>query len=153
MDSAGSRSPLAAVVGATILVDAALARILLAADLERAYFLGKPILVACAFRRATGLPCPTCGLTRSTVLTLHGNLGAAWHAMPAGPVLVLGALGIAVALLGYATVAQDRRPASRAAAQRWIARAGLAYGTAAVVLWLGGWTAQFLNAWHGGLGK
>ena len=43
MDSAGSRSPLAAVVGATILVDAALARILLAADLERAYFLGKPI--------------------------------------------------------------------------------------------------------------
>ena len=31
--------------------------------------------------------------------------------------------------------------------------AGLAYGTAAVVMWLGGWTAQFLNALHGGLGR
>lgn len=153
MDSAGSRFPLAAVVGATILVDAALARVLLAADLERVYFLGKPILVACAFRRATGLPCPTCGLSRSTVLALHGNLAAAWHVMPAGPVLVLGALGIALALLGYAVVAPSRRPASQAAARRWITRASLAYGTAAVVMWLGGWTAQFLNALHGGLGK
>jgi len=86
------------------------------------------------------------------VLALHGNLGAAWHAMPAGPVLVLGALGIAVALLGYAA-APGRRPASRATARRWIARGGLAYGAAAVVMWLGGWTAQFLNALHGGLGK
>jgi hypothetical protein len=153
MDSAGSRSPVAAVVGATILADAALVRILLAADLERVYFLGKPIWVACAFRRATGLPCPTCGLTRSTVLALHGNLGAAWHVMPAGPVLVLGALGIAVALLGYAAVAPSRRPASQATARRWITRAGLAYCAAAVVMWLGGWTAQFLNALHGGLGK
>jgi len=141
------------VVGATILVDAALGRVLLTADLERVYFLGKPIAAACAFHQATGLPCPTCGLSRSTVLALHGNLGAAWHLMPAGPVLVLGALGIAVALLGYAAVAPGRRPASRAAAQMWITRAGLAYGAAAVVMWLGGWTAQFLNALHGGLGK
>jgi hypothetical protein len=73
--------------------------------------------------------------------------------MPAGPVLVLGALGIAVALLGYAAVASSRRPASRATMRRWIARGGLAYGAAAVVMWLGGWTAQFLDAWHGGLGK
>ncbi|MGA2039586.1 MAG: DUF2752 domain-containing protein [Bryobacteraceae bacterium] len=153
MDSAGSRSPVAAVVGATILADAALARVLLAAGPERVYFLGKPILAACAFRRATGLPCPTCGLSRSTVLALHGDLGAAWHIMPAGPVLVLGALAMAVALLGYAAVAPGWRPASRAAARRWIGRGGLAYGAAAVVLWLGGWAAQFLNAWHGGLGK
>ena len=45
------------------------------------------------------------------------------------------------------------RPASQAAARRWIARGGLAYGAAAVVMWLGGWTLQFLNALHGGLGK
>ncbi len=153
MDSAGTRSPLAAVVGATILADAALARLVLSADLDRVYFLGKPIVVACAFRRATGLPCPTCGLTRSTVLALHGDLGAAWGVMPAGPVLALGTLAIAVALLWYAVFAQGQRPASEAAARCWIARGGLAYGAAAVVMWLGGWTAQFLNAWHGGLGK
>jgi len=153
MDPAGARSPLAAVVGATILADAALARLVLSADPDRVYFLGKPILLACAFRRATGLPCPTCGLTRSTVVALHGNLAAAWHVMPAGPVVVLGALGVAVALLGYAVFAQGRRPASQATARRWIARGGLAYGAAAVVMWLSGWTAQFLSAWHGGLGR
>jgi len=154
MDSAGSRSSLAAAVaGATILADAALARVLLTADLGRVYFLGKPILVACAFRRATGLPCPTCGFSRSTVLALHGNLGAAWHIMPAGPVSVLGALAIAVALLGYAALARTARPASRVAARRWIARAGVAYGAATVVMWLGGWVVQFLDAWHGGLAR
>jgi hypothetical protein len=154
MDSAGSRSPLAAAVaGAAILADAALARVLLTADPERVYFLGKPILVACAFRRATGLPCPTCGLTRSTVLALHGNLAAAWHIMPAGPVSVLGVLAIALALLWYAGVAWSGRPASRAATRRWIARAGLAYGAATVVMWLGGWVVQFLDAWHGSLAR
>jgi hypothetical protein len=153
MDSTGSRSPLPAVVGATILVDAALGRVLLTADLERVYFLGKPIAAACAFHQATGLPCPTCGLSRSTVLALHGNLGAAWHVMPGGPMLILGALGIAVALLWYAIFAPSRRPAAQVAARRWIARASLAYGTVAVVMWLGGWTAQFLNALHGGLGR
>lgn len=151
MDSAGARSPLATVVGATILFDAALARVLLAADTERVYFLGKPILIACAFRRETGLPCPTCGLTRSTVLMLDGKLSAAWHVMPAGPVFVLGALGLAVVLLFYAAVARRGRPAARLAVRRWITRAGLAYGVAAVVIWLGGWAVQFMNAMHGGL--
>ncbi len=153
MNSAGWRSPVATVVGTTILADAVLARLLLAADLERVYFLGKPILVACAFRRATGLPCPTCGLSRSTVLALQGDLGAAWHVMPAGPVFVLGALGLAVALLGYAMAGRSGRPAWRLSARRWITGAGLAYGAAAMVIWLGGWAVQFLDAWHGGPGK
>ena len=153
MTPAGARSPVAAVVGAVILADAALARLLLSADAERVYWLGKPIPLACAFRRATGLPCPTCGLTRSTVLTLHGNLGPAWRAMPAGPVFVLGALGIALALVGHAALEPGWRPAWRLSTRRWIARAGLAYGAVAVVMWLGGWTEQFLSAWHGGLGR
>jgi hypothetical protein len=148
-----ARSPLEWVVGATILFDAALARLVLAADLDRVYFLGKPIPLACAFRRSTGLPCPTCGLTRSMVLALHGNLDAAWHLMPAGPIFVLGALSFAVASLAYSALAPRWRPASRVSARRWMARAGLAYGAAAVVLWLGGWAARFLYAWHGGLGR
>jgi hypothetical protein len=153
MKPAGVRSPVAAVVGAVMLADAVLARLLLSADAERVYWLGKPIAVVCAFRRGTGLPCPTCGLTRSTVLALHGDLGAAWQVMPAGPVFVLGALGIAVALLGYAALEPGWRPAARRSTRRWMARAGLAYGAVAVVMWLGGWTAQFLSAWHGGLGR
>jgi len=149
----GAHSPVAAVTGAVMLADAAAARLLLGADTEQVYFLGRPIQVVCAFRRSTGLPCPTCGISRSAVLALHGNLAAAWHVMPAGPVLVLGALATAAVLLGYAAFAPRRRPVARAAARKWMARAAVAYGAAAVILWLGGWTAQFLRALHGGLGK
>ena len=149
MDGSGSRSPVAAVTGAVILADAVAARLLLNADTEQVYFLGRPIRVVCAFRRSTGLPCPTCGLSRSTVLAVHGHLAAAWHAMPAGPVLALGALATAAVLLCYAALEPRRQPAAR----RWMARAGLAYGAAAMIVWLGGWTAQFLGALHGGLGK
>ncbi len=153
MGPSEARSPLEWVVGAVVLANAALARLVLEADLERVYFLGNPIPLACAFRRSTGLPCPTCGLTRSIVLALHGNVAAAWHVMPAGPILVLGALSFALASLGYAALAPGWRRASRVSARRWMARAGLAYGAAAVVLWLGGWAAQFLNAWHVAPGK
>jgi len=154
MNSAGGRYPVAALVtGVTVLIDGALARLLLTADPERVYFLGRPILAACGFRRATGLPCPTCGISRSVVLALHGHLGLAWRVMPAGPVFVLGGLAIALAFLLYAALAGRGQQASRAAAHRWITRAAVAYGFAAMLIWLGGWVVQFLGAWHGGLGR
>lgn len=46
--------------------------------------------VVCPFRLLTGLPCPGCGLTRSWVFALHGDIGAATTAHPFGvPLLVL----------------------------------------------------------------
>jgi hypothetical protein len=43
----------------------------------------------CPFRLVTGLPCPGCGLTRSWVALLHGNLADSirWH--PLGPITVV----------------------------------------------------------------
>jgi hypothetical protein len=41
--------------------------------------------VVCPFRRLTGLPCPTCGLTRSWVALLHGRLGESVSLHPFGP--------------------------------------------------------------------
>ena len=41
--------------------------------------------VVCPVRRLTGRPCPGCGLTRSLNRTLHGRLGQAAAAHPAGP--------------------------------------------------------------------
>jgi sugar phosphate permease len=46
-------------------------------------------LPACGFYRATGLPCPTCGMTTSFSLCLHGDWHAAWQAHCLGPVLVV----------------------------------------------------------------
>ena len=36
----------------------------------------------CWFRRLTGLPCPTCGATRTALSLVHGDLTAAWRHNP-----------------------------------------------------------------------
>lgn len=56
--------------------------------------------VICPCRRLTGLPCPGCGLTRSWVFALHGDLGAAVLANPFGLVLLVGVGILFATLLG-----------------------------------------------------
>lgn len=50
----------------------------------------------CVFRALTGLPCPGCGLTRSWVHLMHGDVGGAFTYNVFGP-LTLVAIVIAVA--------------------------------------------------------
>ncbi len=146
----GSRPGVAAAaVGAAMLAQAALARLLLAADEVRVYVLGHPVDWVCGLRSRFGLPCPTCGLTRSLVLSLHGEVGPAWRLAPAGPVVVFGGLALAAALLVLAgTQWRAAREWERSAAW-WIRRGALVYTSAAVVVWIGGWAVQFRAAWPG----
>lgn len=51
----------------------------------------------CGMQRVTGLPCPSCGLTRSVTCALQGEMAAAWEYNPfgflfAGAFLLLGGL-------------------------------------------------------------
>lgn len=57
---------------------------------------GGPVL--CPFRRLTGLPCPTCGLTRSWSALMHGQFGDSVAFHPLGPVTLLGAAALAAGL-------------------------------------------------------
>ncbi len=41
----------------------------------------------CAFRAATGHPCPTCGMTTSFAWFARGEWGRSWRANPAGSLL------------------------------------------------------------------
>jgi hypothetical protein len=54
--------------------------------------------VLCPFRRLTGLPCPTCGLSRSWSAILHGRLGDSMAFHPLGPLTVIGAAAFAAGL-------------------------------------------------------
>jgi hypothetical protein len=47
----------------------------------------------CVFHKMTGLPCPTCGMTRAVCHAVHGHWAQsiAWH--PAGLILAAGLLG------------------------------------------------------------
>lgn len=128
------------------LADLAVARALLRADDARVYFAGRAINLHCAFREATGLPCPTCGLSRSVVLSLHGEFARAWTIAPAGPVAVAGIALFAAAMLVLAMLqARGERPLA-ATARFWIRRAALAYSVALTAIWTGGWVIAFGGA-------
>jgi len=66
-------------IGCVTLADLAAGRTLLQADESRVYLLGRALNWQCGFHAATGLPCPTCGLTRSVVMSLHGEFARAWN--------------------------------------------------------------------------
>lgn len=52
--------------------------------------------VLCPFRALTGLPCPGCGLTRSWVYLMHGDIGSSLASNWFGPVLIVAIVILAV---------------------------------------------------------
>ena len=48
---------------------------------------------ACPLRSLTGIPCPTCFLTRATELALRGDLKGSLQQHALGPLLAIGLLG------------------------------------------------------------
>jgi hypothetical protein len=71
--------------------------LVVAALLSPAHIGNGPVL--CPFRLLTGLPCPGCGLTRSWVYLVHGDIGRAVVANPFGPVSIAAVLALAVAAI------------------------------------------------------
>ncbi|HEX9019901.1 MAG TPA: DUF2752 domain-containing protein [Nitrospirota bacterium] len=64
--------------------------------LVTARFLPVLTLPSCAFKGLTGLPCPTCGSTRSVVHLAHGDI---LHSLAMNPLTALCFLGAVVYLL------------------------------------------------------
>lgn len=56
--------------------------------------------IPCLFNKITGLPCLTCGLTRSFSLTSHGDFTSAFRMHLLGPVLFV-VLGLTIAYLAF----------------------------------------------------
>lgn len=144
----------ALVIGCVTLADALAARCLLRADEEHVFVLGRPIEWVCALRSRFGLPCPTCGITRSVVMSLHGEFSRAWQMAPAGPVAVVGLVAFAIAMLALAWLQRSpqRVPPEvdalrwEAAARLWIRKGAAIYAVGAVLVWLGGWAVSFRAA-------
>lgn len=142
----GGVPPAKTVVGALIAADLLIGRSLVSGDENGVALAGRHLDWVCAFRRQTGLPCPTCGLTRSVVLALHGEWPRAWHMSPGGAAFVAGLIAAAVALLclggiEWLGLVRTRR------AENSLRVAALAYAGGAAVVWLGGWIAQLSAAW------
>lgn len=95
-------------IAAILLLQLALAFVLLTADHDTVYVDGKPIRVACSFKQHFGIPCPACGISRSVVMTLHGDVATASDLNPGGPLGVLLMLYFSAAMLWLALRRSDR---------------------------------------------
>jgi hypothetical protein len=91
-------------------------RAVASADLNSVSVAGHVLTWGCWFRQRFGVPCPLCGMTRSVLLTLHGQLTPALQLNTAGPVLVFGLALLSCALLGLMLCAQ--LPRARGAGER-----------------------------------
>jgi hypothetical protein len=85
----------------------------------------------CPLRALTGVPCPTCFLTRATELALRGDLGGALAHHAFGPVMAFG-------LLGWSLLALRQRRLLPRLPRSWRAGGPLAASTALALLgyWL-----------------
>lgn len=84
----------------------------------------------CTFKHLTGLPCLTCGMTRSWVALVHGDVAQALAWNPAGAALCL----ITIAGTGYLLARVAGAPALRldaSVAERRGLRIGVVLGVAA----------------------
>lgn len=135
-----------AVVGGLLLSQLALLRLVAWADLNGVTFFGREANWACSFRQHYGLPCPTCGMTRSVVLTVQGQLESAWLLNPAGAILVLGILLFGATMIYAGLSARSRGRLDARRLQRRIGIGASAYGGLFVAAMLFHWVVQILRA-------
>ena len=126
----------AGLAGAGVLASLALTRLAASADEAAVSFAGRGLPWLCPLRSLFGLPCPTCGMTRSVVLSLHGECGRAAALNPAGPLLVFGLLALGLLLL---LAACSPRASTGAALPRAALIGAYAYGCLTGVVLLVHW--------------
>ena len=126
-------------VGALLLVQLALVRALASANAERVFVLGRELHWDCWFRQEFGFPCPTCGMTRSVLLSLRGELGEAVQLNPAGPLLVLGLILFSLAMLFLMLLQQRATRLASGATHRRIRIGASVYGSFLLVVLFAHW--------------
>jgi hypothetical protein len=98
--------------------------------------LGWPLPELCTSRRLLGFECPGCGLTRSFIAIMHGDLARAWFYNPAG-LLVFAAIAFQVP---YRTVQLNRarrgKPSFHTA---WLDGTWIIVGAALITQWIARW--------------
>ncbi|HEV2801652.1 MAG TPA: DUF2752 domain-containing protein [Pyrinomonadaceae bacterium] len=133
------------VLGACVLLQLVLLRALASVKEGRVYVGGRELHWSCWFKRWLGFPCPTCGMTRSVLLTLQGQLSAAWQLNPAGLFLVCGLALFGLALVFIAFYRRRCTPHATGALQRRLRIATKVYAHALVLMLFAHWLVEIAN--------
>ncbi|HJR08657.1 MAG TPA: DUF2752 domain-containing protein [Pyrinomonadaceae bacterium] len=128
--------------GALLLLQLAIVRALASATSERAYFAGRELNWGCWFRDHFRIPCPTCGMTRSVLLSLQGQLGEAARLNPAGPMLVVGLIILSLSLIFLMFYRQEHAGLAAGAVHRRIRIGASVYGSLLVVVLFAHWITE-----------
>ena len=129
-------------VGALVLLQLAVVGALASVRDGRVFVAGRELHWECWFKRALDFPCPTCGLTRSVLYTLHGQFGAAWQLNPAGLFLACGLALLGLALIFLALHRRRHTPAASGAVHRRIRICTKAYAHLLVAVLFAHWIIE-----------
>src|SRR5581483_1487826 len=128
-----ARSVALVVTSLGMLAGLAAVRAAMWADADGVWLFNHRFGAPCAFRQRFGVPCPNCGMSRSFVIALHGDLSQAAQLNPAGPLLLAGVVAAALVLLGAAAPTKGPRMG------RWILPTVLIYSVLYVAVLIGHW--------------
>ena len=123
--------------GVALLASLALARGVASATTAAVHVAGRGLPGICPSRLLFGVNCPGCGMTRSVLLTLGGDLRGALTVNPAGPVLVAALILLAAQLLFAARVNEGGTSAKRRLLS-WASRYGAVVASVMLIQWAGG---------------
>lgn len=128
--------------GALLLLQLGLVRALAWATSERAYFAGRELNWGCWFRDHFGIPCPTCGMTRSVLLSLQGDFAEAARLNPAGLLLVAGLVVFSLSMIFLMFYRQGHASLAAGAVHRRIRIGASVYGSLLVVVLFAHWLGE-----------
>ena len=131
-------------VGALVLLQLCVLRAVASAATGRTFLFGRELHWDCWFKQRTGFPCPTCGMTRSVLLTLHGQPGAAMQLNPAGLLLVCGLILFSLSMLFLMLYRQRRTSLDAGLLHRRLRLASSAYGALFIAVLILHWLAELI---------
>ena len=120
--------------GIFLLLGLVLLRVAAWADANQVWLFGRQLHWGCWFKEHYGFPCPTCGMTRSVILTMHGDFHNAFLLNPAGPFLIVGMILVAIISLRLPLIGLKEIKS------RQLALGLSLYGWVFVCVMLGQWT-------------
>jgi hypothetical protein len=127
--------------GIVILLHLLAIPMVLRADREFVYFGSTALPEMCSLRKVYGVPCPTCGMTRGLVLSLHGQVQDAIETNAAAPALAALSLVLGMFLTSSGGLRLAGRERWAARLSRWIRYAGIGGGAGWALVLALNWAA------------